>query len=225
MRIKLLMLFVLILRVPVGSAQEFSDSKNQKNDFVCYTEMNKDPFFSTVSTFVGDDQPSDSLRFNVNNDCEKNFSTKKIDSSYCNFYMLDFKDTVYFKSAGCIIQPQTTSPVTFKRRIQNGYANGFMRMYLQADSSYTWIDGKYSEGFISSGSHLEYFLNGTLKKSGQYEFGQRSGVWSWYFESGKINRIIIYENSDPVREIEFDKEGNVVAEYDFVKEKTNAKKR
>lgn len=225
MRIKHLLLFVLMLRMPIGNTQEFADIKNQKNDISSYSEGNKYPFSSTFSTIIVDGQPFDSLRFDFKNTCEKNFSTKKIDSSYCNFYMLDFNDTVYFRSASCIIQPQTTSPVTFKYRIQNGYANGFMRMHLQADNSFTSIDGRFSEGIISTGSHLDYFLNGTLKTSGQYEFGQRSGVWTWYFESGKINRIIIYENSDPLREIEFDKEGNVVAEYDFVKEKTNAKKR
>lgn len=171
---------------------------------------------------VGYGQSTDSLRLDLKGDCEKNFSLEKIDSTFNNFYIKDFGDTVYFRNAICTIQAQTTTPVTFKRRIKNGYANGFIRIYLHSDNSYTWIDGKFSEGFISSGSHLEYYHNGTLKISGQYEYGHRYGIWTWYFENGKINRIIIYEIADVIREIEYDIEGNIIEDYDFVKEKTNA---
>ena len=178
------------------------------------------PFFFVA--FIGFGQSSDSLRFDFNNECEKNFSTEKLDSTFCNFYILDFKDTVYFRAANCIIQPQTTTPITFKRKVKKGYANGFIRFYFKTEDSYKWIDGEFSEGFISTGSHLEYFSNGTLKITGQYELGHRSGVWTWYFENGNINRIVIYKIADPIREIEYDVEGNVIEDYDFVKEKSNA---
>lgn len=111
--------------------------------------------------------------------------------------------------------------MTFRRIIQNGYANGFIRIYAQNGAGYTWIDANFSDGFIVEGSHLEYYQNGTLKLTGQYEKGYRSGVWTWYFENGKMNRIVVYDFAEPVKELEFDDKGNLIEEYDFVKEKTN----
>jgi hypothetical protein len=178
------------------------------------------PFLFFVLTGFG--QSTDSMRINIFNECEKNFSVVRLDSTFCNFYIKDFKDTIYFRHSSCILQAQTTSPLTFKLRIQNGYAHGFLRIYAQNDSSYTWIDGDFSNGFIVHGSHLEYYPNGTLKLTGQYEDGHQNGVWTWYFEDGKINRIVIYKIAEPVKIMEYDTEGNLIDEYDFVKEKTNA---
>ena len=175
-----------------------------------------------IFILTGFGQSSNSLRTIIDNECEKNFSTKKLDSTFCNFYIKDFKDTVYFRNSSCILQAQTTSPLTFKRRIQNGYADGFFRVYSQYDISNAWIDGTYSNGFIIAGSYLEYYTNGKLKLTGQFENGHRSGVWTWYFENEKINRIVIYEIAEPLKEMKLDKDGNIIEEYDFIKEKTNA---
>lgn len=174
---------------------------------------------------TGFGQSTDSLRLNINNECEKNFSTEKIDSTFCNFYIKDFKDTIYFRQANCINQAQTTSPLTFKRRILNGYAIGFLRIYSQNDYTYSWVDGNFTNGFIINGSHLEYYLSGTLNLTGQYENGHRNGVWTWYFENGKIKRIVVYEIAEPIKEMEYDNDGRLIEEYDFVKEKSNANMR
>lgn len=169
--------------------------------------------------FTGFGQSTDSLRMDIFNECDKNFSSIKKDSSYCNFYIKDFKDTMFFRFSSCIFRTQTTSPLTFKRRIKNGYANGFIRFFSKNDNSYSLLDGNFNNGFIISGSQLEYYNNGILKLSGQYEFGHRSGIWTWYYENGKINRIIVYEIADVIREIEYDINGEIIFEYDFVKEK------
>jgi hypothetical protein len=177
---------------------------------------------SIFTVFLGFGQSSDSLLHRILNDCEKNFSMEKIDSTFCNFYIKDFKDTVFFKHDDCILQAQTTSPLTFKRRIQNGYANGFLRIYTENTDSYSWLDGYYVNGSISSGSYLEYYQSGKLKLSGQFINGHRQGVWTWYFENGNINRLFVYEIAEPIKEIEYDMNGKIIDEYDFVDEKNNA---
>ncbi len=176
---------------------------------------------SIFAIFLGFGQSSDSLLLRILDDCEKNFSTEKIDSTFCNFYIKDFQDTVFFKYADCILQAQTTSPLTFKRRIQNGYANGFLRIYAENTESYSWLDGYYVNGSISSGSYIEYYQGGKLKLSGQFINGHRQGVWTWYFENGNINRLFVYEIAEPIKEIVYDMNGKIIEEYDFVNEKNN----
>ena len=179
-------------------------------------------FILFVSTVNG--QTNDPLHIPkyIYEDCQNNFSLTPIDSSFCNFYIINFKDTVYFTQSSCIVQVQTTSPLTFKRRIQNGYANGFLRIYTQNENSFSWLDGNFSNGIITYGSYLEFYTNSRLKLTGQFEKGQRNGVWTWYFENGQLLRIVIYDNAEMIKEIEYDINGHIIEEYDFVKEKINS---
>ena len=163
-------------------------------------------------------------KIDFENYCNNNFSPKGDDSLFVNFYILNFKDTVFFKSANCILTGQTTTPTIFKRRILNGWAEGDLQVYYINDSTYNWTYGEFKNGVLISGSFYEYFLNGKFRLTGQYAYGHRHGIWTWYYPNGKIERIITYELAEPIKEIEFDIKGNIIEQFDVIKEKTNANK-
>lgn len=65
------------------------------------------------------------LEFDFEEFCNDNFSMKGDDSLFVNYYISNYEDTIFFKSAWCILTPVPTSPTTFQRRILNGLAEGY----------------------------------------------------------------------------------------------------
>lgn len=153
------------------------------------------------------------------------FSKEKKDSSYCNYYITDFADTVYFKHDNCLFSIQLTSPtLTFKRKSLNGYAEGILRIYTQYENSYSTEDGTFSDGISLSTYFIEYYNNGTIKITGQYLGGRRRGVWTWYYENGQIERIAVLKDGETWKELEFDLEKKLIYEYDFIQERIESSK-
>lgn len=178
-----------------------------------------------ATTFTAFGQSKDSvLVFDFRKDCTQNFSAIKLDSTFSNYYISDYKDTIYFKNAYCINQPVLTSPLSFKRRVLNGYAEGFLRVYMAYENYYSILDGTFFNGNISSGSYFEYFNSGKIKTTGQYLGGQCFGVWTYYFENGRTERLMEYSDGDYVKLIECDENGVLLEDYDFVKEKAESLK-
>ena len=60
--------------------------------------------------------------------------------------------------------------------------------------------------------------------TGQYAYGHRHGIWTWYYPNEQIERIVTYELAEPIKEIEYDVNGNIIEQFDVIKEKTNANK-
>jgi MORN repeat variant len=153
--------------------------------------------------FLSFSQTKDSLLYFIKHGCDNIFSETVLDSTYCNFYISENSDTIYFKYASCIVEAQTTSPLSFKRKIWKGYAEGFLRIYMNYTDSYSWLEGDFLNGSIQSGTYLEYYKNGTFKLTGQFIGGQRDGIWTWYDENGKIQRLFIYKIGEPLKEFEY----------------------
>jgi len=174
--------------------------------------------------YVHGQQDSSRITLDLKNYCNENFSTVGDDSLFVNFYISNFKDTIFFKSADCIVTGEPSNPPTFKRRILNGWAEGDLQVYLKNDSTYQWIYGQYKNGVLISGSYFEYFLNGKFRLTGQYAYGHRHGIWTWYYPNEQIERIVTYELAEPIKEIEYDVNGNIIEQFDVIKEKTNANK-
>lgn len=58
--------------------------------------------------------------------------------------------------------------------------------------------GAYDCNGVLHGQVTEYFSNGVLAGSGEYEHGIRSGVWTVYCVNGKQNYVLKYENGKVV---------------------------
>lgn len=152
------------------------------------------------------------------------FSKEKKDSSYCNYYITDFSDTVYFKHDNCLFSIQLTSPaLTFRRKTLNDYAEGILRIYTQYEDSYSIEDGTFSDGTALSTYFIEHYNSGNIKTTGQYVGGRKQGVWTWYYENSQIEKIAILEDGETWKEIEFDLDGNLIYEYDFIQERIRKK--
>lgn len=150
------------------------------------------------------------------------FSEQQNDSSYCNYYITDFTDTVYFKHDQCLFTVILTSPTTtFKRKTQNGYAEGTLKIYTRYEGHYSVEEGSFSDGIAIRTHYREYYDDGTYKTAGQYLYGQADGPWIRCYENGQIERIAIFENWEALKEREFDLQNNVLFEYDLIRELNN----
>lgn len=151
-------------------------------------------------------------------DCDQNFSESKNDSSYTNFYIQNFRDTVYFQNAPCIEQIQLTSPLTFLRINYGGYAEGFLRVFEKKENFFSYTDALYSVGKLVFGTYIEYYKSGKLSCTGQFEHGVKSGTWIWFYEDSKIQRVVSYIESEPITIHEYDNNGVEINFYDFFEE-------
>ena len=144
-------------------------------------------FLQVLISYNQSNSKKDSLpTIDINAICNENFSQIKKDSTFSNFYISDYKDTIFFRPTNCVISIELKSPLTYRRRIKDGWAEGKLRVFLQNDSSYTWLNGEFKKGIIVNGSTYEYYKSNSLKLTGQIIEGQRFGVWTWYYENGKF---------------------------------------
>ncbi len=151
-------------------------------------------------------QTSDSaIVFDFEKHCDPFFNSKKADSTFCHFYVSEKKDTVYFSNLECMASRQTTTPPTFKYYLQNGLANGSVRVFFDFGNYSSVLDGQFVKGSLTEGAVREYYKDGNLKSTGQFLNGHRYGIWSWYYENGQLQRLITYNLGDPTDEQVFRK--------------------
>jgi len=175
--------------------------------------------FVALFGFTQNKQDSVTLeKLDLKNYCNNNFSLTKKDSTFTNFYVSNYRDTIFFKSANCIVTVEPSTPPTFKRRILDGWAEGELQIFLKNDSTYSWTYGSFREGVLVQGSIYQYYENDKVQLTGQYLYGHKYGVWTWYYENGQIERIVTYERAEPIKEIEFDKQGKIIEQYDVIRE-------
>jgi len=175
--------------------------------------------------FVGSAQSNmDTLVIDFIKNCDKNFSLFKKDSTFTNYYISGYKDTVFFNSANCIISAVPSTPPVFKRRILNGWAEGELQVFNSNDTIFSWINGLYEKGVMIRGNLYGYYKkNGILRLTGQFAFGHRFGIWTWYYKNTQIKRVVTYELAEPIKEVYYDVDGNIKGQNDVIKEKSNAK--
>ncbi len=151
-------------------------------------------------------QSADSvIVFDFEKRCDPFFNSKKIDSTFCHFYVSEKKDTVYFSNLECMASRQTTSPTTFKYYLQNGLANGSVRIFFDFGSYSSVLDGQFLKGSLTEGAVREYYKDGNLKSTGQFLGGHRYGIWTWFYENGQLQRLITYDLGEPTDEQVFRK--------------------
>lgn len=138
--------------------------------------------------------------FDFKKRCDPFFSSKKTDATFCHFYISEKADTVYFSNLECMASRQTTTPTTFTYYLQNGLADGSVRVFFDFQSYSSVLDAKFVEGTIAEGTVKEYYKSGDLKLTGQFLAGQRYGIWTWYYENGQMQRLITYEMGEPLNE-------------------------
>ncbi|MNV00086.1 MORN repeat variant [compost metagenome] len=149
-------------------------------------------------------QSSDSgFVFDFRKSCDRFFNSKKADSTFCHFYVSERTDTIYFSDPGCMVYGQTTSPTTFLYYLQNGLANGSIRIFFDFKSYSSLLDAQFIKGSIAEGTVKEYYKNGSLKLTGQFLGGQHFGIWTWYYENGQMERLVTYDMGEPMDEQEF----------------------
>jgi antitoxin component YwqK of YwqJK toxin-antitoxin module len=163
------------------------------------------------------------LTFDFQGSCDKNFSEIKLDSTFTNFYIINYKDTIFFKDNTCMISRQTTSPTTFITRVKGGYAEGFLRIFTSSDLSYSILDANFSNGHLIDGNSFEYYNSGKIKLTGQYLGGRPFGTWTTYYESGQVQRIVTYDQREYIKLIEYEENGVVIENYDYFEEKAKYK--
>lgn len=138
--------------------------------------------------------------FDFKKRCDPFFSSKKVDATFCHFYISEKADTVYFSNLECMASRQTTTPTTFRYYLQNGLADGSVRVFFDFQSYSSVLDGEFVKGSLIEGTVKEYYKSGNLKLTGQFLEGQRYGIWTWYYENGQMQRLITYEMGEPVNE-------------------------
>jgi antitoxin component YwqK of YwqJK toxin-antitoxin module len=75
----------------------------------------------------------------------------------------------------------------------------------------------YAEG-IQSGPTREWYETGVLKTEDMYANGNRHGTSREWYENGKPLRDARYEHSIRVREQTWDRQGNLVIDYQLAKD-------
>ena len=88
----------------------------------------------------------------------------------------------------------------------------FKRRLVQKDSTYSIFSGHLKNGLIETGGFIEFYPNGIIKQTGQYQNNWKSAIWTDYYPDGKIEWLTKYiEGADyPVIEFEYDTSGNLI---------------
>ncbi|MEX1002014.1 MAG: hypothetical protein WDZ35_07855 [Crocinitomicaceae bacterium] len=129
---------------------------------------------------------SDSIQITLEDLCPDLFTDTKVDSTYSNFYIAEEKDTIFFNNLKCVMLHQLTTPGTTIWVTKNGVANGIHEYTYKTSTGWTTISGVFKSGYFISGIETQYFPNGNKKCFGKYTENQRSGIWKWYTEDGKL---------------------------------------
>ena len=75
-----------------------------------------------------------------------------------------------------------------------------------------YFDGYTVLGLIESGVIIKYHANGKIMMTGQYSDNWKIGIWTTYYENGKIESLNIFIKGadEPVIEKEFDINGEII---------------
>lgn len=71
----------------------------------------------------------------------------------------------------------------------------------------------YKNG-IRDGIKKLYYPNGNLEMEIPYENGIKEGIEKLYYPSGELHRATVYSNKDVVKEVYYDKNGNIETYYE-----------
>jgi hypothetical protein len=85
------------------------------------------------------------------------------------------------------------------------------RRIVKEDSTVSVFSGILSDGYIKNGSYIEFYYDGKVKQTGQYEKNWKIGIWTHYHQNGLIEWIGKYiDGADyPVVEFEYDEDGKL----------------
>jgi hypothetical protein len=159
----------------------------------------------------------------------KKFGDDSLKSSY---HIYDDSDTVFFKldtlknrlADGKILsESKHVDCIDIPTSIEKGHNwcqilkdsipfSGYLKKRIvKEDSTVMVFSGILSDGYIKNGSYIEFYYNGKVKQSGQYENNWKVGIWTSYHQNGQIEWIgkYIEENDYPVVEFEYDKNGEL----------------
>jgi antitoxin component YwqK of YwqJK toxin-antitoxin module len=90
--------------------------------------------------------------------------------------------------------------------------SGYVKQRIvKKDSTVKVFSGILSEGYIMNGSYIEFYYNGKIKQTGQYENNWKVGIWTSYYENGQIEWLgkYIEKNDYPVVEFEYKNNGEL----------------
>lgn len=159
----------------------------------------------------------------INNLLIKEKTTKEnkvqIDSTYCNYYVLNSKDTFYFTNNSTVIQCNFTQSIdkdhnkcrfNINQEPGNGRVEIVQNDFLNKSS--TIYCGTLIGGFYENGTFYKNSYNGKPLITGQYVNNWKNGFWTIYYPNGQVQTIFkfIDEINDPVKTWEFDKEGKLI---------------
>ena len=156
-----------------------------------------------------------------------------VTGSNISYHIFDETDTVFFKLEDLGFQfsngtfTKDTSHIVcidMMSNIEKGHnrcvilKNGtpftgyFKRRLVHKDSTYSIFSGHLKNGLIETGSFIEFYHNGIIKQTGQYQNNWKSAIWTYYYPDGKIEWLTKYiEGADyPVIEFEYDTSGSLI---------------
>jgi hypothetical protein len=155
---------------------------------------------------------------------------EKPDSNYAGFYVLNFSDTTYFSNVSVItecIDNMTTilgNSLSYCHYISSGVpiSGNFQICYKQDNHIVKTFYGHLKQGYYWNGIIINYYSDSLdistakIQSTGQISNGWISGIYTMYYENGRIETIERYISGigGPVYGYDFDEKGNQVGFYD-----------
>lgn len=143
----------------------------------------------------------------------------QIDSTYCNYYVLNSKDTFYFTNNSTVIQCNFTQSIDKDHNKCRFYINqepGNGRVEIVKtdflNKSSTTYSGTLISGFYENGTLIKKSTSGSPLITGQYVNNWKNGFWTIYYPNGQVQTIFKFIDgiNDPVKTWEFDETGKLV---------------
>lgn len=145
-------------------------------------------------------------------------SKEKTYSSYCNYYILDSRDTFYFPDNSTVIQCNFLQKLDKDHNkcliyINQKPGNGSIEIVRNdyPDKSTSVFCGTISNGLILNGTFMIKSFNGLPLLTGQYYNNWKHGYWTSYYPNGRIETIDKYIEgaNEPVKTWEFNELGEL----------------
>jgi hypothetical protein len=177
-----------------------------------------------VSNFANSQAKTDSLLnlliLQKDTCCE---SRTKLNPDSEQFYVLNFKDTVYVTNFRVITKcidgiTHISNPSRYCQILSFGkpITGYYSEQGFYSDSSVFCYSGTLQNGFYQKGEYVRLYPSNTPMVSGQYINGWKSGLWNIYSESGKVTSInrFIEGCEYSVTQWEFNDKGELENYYD-----------
>ena len=166
MKIILVLISLTFVQYSFGQIENYEDTLNSS---ILWT-----PFLvsqSNVSYHIFDE--TDTVFFKLE-DLGIKFSNSKFTKDTSHVDCIDVTNTIEKGHNRCAILKNGT-PFT-------GY---FKRRLVQKDSTYSIFSGYLKNGLIETGSFIEFYSNGIIKQTGQYQNNWKNSIWTDYYQDGK----------------------------------------